>query len=84
MKMIDEAWKPFGMGRWTVAEFKSEDSLDGSTPPYIVTATVEWDRVEDLKEALAKGSQETMKDVANYTDVQPVVWVSKVTATGGH
>jgi uncharacterized protein (TIGR02118 family) len=83
MKIIDRDWKPFGMGRWAVAAFNSEDSLDGTAPPYMVTATIEWDKIEDFKEALAKGSQASSKDVANYTDVQPVIWIGKTTQTSG-
>ena len=83
MTLINKAWKPFGMKSWSVAVFKPEDSLDGNPPPYIVQATVLWDSVEDLKEALAKGSKETGVDVANYTDVYPEIWISKVTGTGG-
>lgn len=81
MAIINKAWTPFGMKSWSVAIFKAEDSLDGSTPPYIVQATVLWDSVNDLKEALSKGSEESAKDVGNYTDVQPEIWVSKVTGT---
>ncbi|EXJ75031.1 uncharacterized protein A1O5_01727 [Cladophialophora psammophila CBS 110553] len=80
-EIIDRDWKPFGMGKWTVASFKAEDSLDNKPPPYMVTATIEWDKVEDLKEALAKGSEVSGKDVANYTDVYPEIWISKVTGT---
>ncbi len=70
------------MKSWSVAIFKAEDSLDGNPPPYIVQATVLWDSVNDLKEALAKGSEESGKDVGNYTDSVPEIWISKVTGTG--
>ncbi|KAJ9605922.1 hypothetical protein H2200_009771 [Cladophialophora chaetospira] len=82
-KIITRDWTPFGMKSWSVAIFKPEDSLDGKPPPYIVQATVHWDSVADLKKALAEGSAESGKDVANYTDVYPEIWISKVTGTGG-
>lgn len=71
------------MGRCVVESFKSEDSLDGSTPPYMVTATIEWDKVEDFKDALFKGGEASSKDVVNYTDVQPVLWIGKITHSSG-
>ncbi|KIW25810.1 uncharacterized protein PV07_08953 [Cladophialophora immunda] len=80
-EIINRDWKPFGMGKWTVASYGPEDSLDGKRPPYMVTATIEWDKIEDLKEALAKGSEVSGKDVANYTDVYPEIWISKITGT---
>lgn len=83
MAMIDRDWKAFGMKTWSVAVFKAEDSLDGKTPRYMVQTTILWDRVEDLKAALAEGSMEMMKDIANYCDVAPEIWVSKITGRGG-
>lgn len=83
MKMIDRDWKAFGMKTWSVATFKTEDSLDGKQPRYRVQTTILWDKVEDLKAALAEGSKETMKDIANYCDVSPEIWVSKIAGKGG-
>jgi uncharacterized protein (TIGR02118 family) len=82
MPMIDKHWKPHGMKSWTVAEHKQEDSLDGKTPQYGVVATVWWDSVDDLKNALEKEAHVTTPDVKNYTDVDPVLWVGRVAKTG--
>ena len=68
---------------WTITSFSQEDSLDGSLPPYCVQATVTFESMKSMREALAKGSKETGADVANYTDVVPVIWVSRVVAEEG-
>jgi uncharacterized protein (TIGR02118 family) len=83
MVLIDKHWKPFGMKDWVVTVLKPEDSLDGSTPPYCVQATISWDKVEDFKEAMARGSEETMADIPKYTNVQPHIWISRTEATCG-
>lgn len=83
MPLINRAWKPFGLKAWQVTSFSAADALDGSTPPYCAQATLDFDSVEDLKEALAKGSAESGKDIANYTDVAPVIWVSRVEGMKG-
>lgn len=72
------------MKNWEITVYQPEDSLDGSTPPYCVQATVYWDKIEDFKNALANGSEETRKDIPIYTDVEPVIWSSRVQASGGH
>lgn len=51
----------------------------GSTPPYIVVTTIYWDSLDDVKNALgAPESKETGADVANFTDVYPVIWMADV------
>ncbi len=83
MPMIDKYWGPYGMKSWSVAEFSPALSLDGSMPPYIVQTTVYWDSVEDLKKALgAPESEETGADIAKFSDVHPVIWVSEVQGAG--
>lgn len=79
MVLIDKHWKPFGMKSWSITRYNPEDALDGHPPPYLVQATIHWDKIEDIREALAKGSKETGADIANYTDVKPLMWISKVT-----
>lgn len=72
------------MKNWEITVYKPEDSVDGSTPPYCVQASIWWDSVEDFKKALMEGSEETRKDIPHYTDVDPVIWVSRVETRGGN
>ena len=65
---------------WTIASFSHADSLDGAAPPYCVQATVKFASKEDMMAALTQSSGETGKDVVNYTDVKPVIAVSRVEA----
>jgi len=79
MTMIDKYWGPHGMKSWDVKTFPKDKSLDGSTPPYIVVTTIYWDSLDDVKNALgAPESKETGADVANFTDVYPVIWMADV------
>lgn len=80
MANIDKYWTPYGMKSWEVTIYKPEDSLDGSTLPYIAQATIYWDNMDHFKAALANGSEETKKDIPIYTDVEPIVLVSRLHA----
>ncbi|KAH0829769.1 hypothetical protein AYO21_06748 [Fonsecaea monophora] len=80
-ELIERDWRPFGMRKWTVESFPSELSLTGQTPPYIAAATIEWDNIDDFKNALTKGSEASAKDVANYTNVTPEIIIGKVTGS---
>lgn len=81
MSLIAKHWTSFGMTNWTITSFSKEDSLDGNTPPFCVQAAVQFSSMDSMKGALtSEGSKETGADVANYTNVTPVIWVSKLVA----
>lgn len=63
--------------------FDSKDTFDRNAPPYVVQASLVFDSVEGLREAFAKGSEETLADVPKYTDVHPSMWIGKVAGTCG-
>ncbi|OJJ05536.1 hypothetical protein ASPVEDRAFT_86880 [Aspergillus versicolor CBS 583.65] len=75
MPMIDEYWGPCGLKAWDVFEFPLQSPLSGKDVEYSVLATLEFDSLEGLKNALQ--SKETRADVAMYCDVQPCIWVSE-------
>lgn len=41
-----------------------------------------FDSVEDFQAAFAKDGQEVMADIPNFTNTQPTIFVSEVTAGG--
>lgn len=43
-----------------------------------VQAALTFDSMEHMREALTLSSKETGADVVNYTDVTPVIWVSRL------
>lgn len=66
------------MLNWTITRFDAAESLDPkSPPPYCVLATVTFASLAHAKEALMTASEETGKDIANYTNVVPAVWVAR-------
>lgn len=44
---------------------------------YCVLAEVKFASLEKAKEALTTASEETGKDIQNYTNVIPAVWVAR-------
>ena len=49
----------------------------GAPLPFVAACSVVCESVEALQAAMAPHAQEIMADVANYTDAQPVVWISE-------
>lgn len=83
MSLIAKHWTQHNMTSWTITSFSKETSLDGSTPPYCVQANVHFKDLASLQAALgSEGSKETGADVANFTDVQPAIWVSRLEKSG--
>ncbi len=50
----------------------------GAAPPYVAGCSVLCDSVESLQRALGPHVAEIMADLRNYTDAQPVIWISEV------
>ena len=50
----------------------------GAASPFLAGCSVVCESVEQLHEALGRNGGEIMADIPNYTDVQPVVWISEV------
>lgn len=50
----------------------------GAPPPYIASCSIVCESGESLQKALAQHAPEILADIKNYTDAQPVIWVSAV------
>ena len=50
----------------------------GAPLPFVAACSIFCDSVESLQAAMGPHAQEIMADIPNYTDAQPVVWISDV------
>lgn len=50
----------------------------GAPPTYTAICTMQFDSVDAFQKAFMPHAREIMGDIANYTDVQPVVQISEV------
>lgn len=50
----------------------------GAPSPFIACCSVYCESAERLQAAIGPHVKEIMADIANYTDVHPVVWISDV------
>jgi len=50
----------------------------GAPSPYHAACSIACDSVETLQQAMAPHAKAIRADVPNYTDAQPVVWISEV------
>jgi uncharacterized protein (TIGR02118 family) len=59
-----------------------DKGLAGGAPdapsPYVAACSLVCESAEALQGALGRHGKEIMGDVANYTDIQPVVWIGEV------
>ena len=52
----------------------------GSKPAFVALAHLRFDSVEAFQQAFGPHAATIMGDVPNYTDIQPVVQISEITA----
>ena len=50
----------------------------GAPSPFFAACSIACDSLESLQQALGPNAKAIMADVPNYTDAQPVVWISEV------
>lgn len=62
----------------TGAELGVNSGAPGTVPTYAAMGHLLFDSVESFEEAFAVHGGEVMSDVANYTDIVPVLQVSEV------
>ena len=69
---VGKAFGPFGLGYASV--LRGEQSLDGSEPAYFATTILSFSTEEGARNAVkSDGAGALMEDVANFTNVIPIV-----------
>jgi uncharacterized protein (TIGR02118 family) len=77
MPLIERVWGPYGLKSWSINRFSDPCPVSGGKPPYLVQTTCYFDSIDDFKKALEKGGEKTVPDVANFSNVFPVIWVGE-------
>jgi uncharacterized protein (TIGR02118 family) len=73
--LVHRCWD--GMGLKGLKVVKGIATPDPKTPPpYQVVASLSFDSLEAFRAAVAAKGAEVMGDIANFTDVKPVVQIS--------
>lgn len=71
--------KYFGHSMKSLSLDKGESSGIPNTPvPYLAIAYLYFENVEDFQEVMKKNGAEIMADIPKYTNINPVVQISKV------
>jgi uncharacterized protein (TIGR02118 family) len=67
---------PLAMRTWGVTRAEIDRGVDG---PYVAAVHLEFDSVEAMQAAIAaEGTGEVLADVANYTNITPVLQTSEI------
>jgi uncharacterized protein (TIGR02118 family) len=71
---------PLAMQAWGLARADIDTGVDG---PYVAAVHFEFDSVEALQAAMAaEATGEVLADVANYTNITPVIQTSEILPLG--
>ena len=79
MPMVGEAFGPFGLKSWRV--LKGVGSPSGDPATFGIIATLEFDNVQQFKDAAAAAGGPVFGDVPNFTNITPVVVISEQVET---
>jgi uncharacterized protein (TIGR02118 family) len=67
---------PLALRTWGLERAEIDKGVDG---PYVAAVHFQFDSIETMAAALSgEGSTQVTADVANYTDITPVVQVSEI------
>lgn len=62
--------------------FHIDNGISGRTPedpiPYLAIGYLYFDSIEVYREAFAPHAEEIVSDIPNYTNIQPVIQISKI------
>lgn len=73
--LVKEKWDSMGLTSLKVIKGLATPDPD-TPPPYQIIALLEFNSVEDFQAAVAASGEEVIGDIANFTDVEPVIQIS--------
>ena len=76
--MVGERWRPMGLREAKILQ--GVGAPGGGAAPFQVMALLTFDSAAALDPALAAHGKEIMGDIANFTNVQPIIQVNDVLA----
>ncbi len=75
--LVLELWKPHGLLKAELSKGLT-GMMPGSAPDFITIAVLTFESAESLQNALAASGAQVMADLANFTDVQPLIQVNEI------
>ncbi|KAF3384925.1 hypothetical protein F1880_002571 [Penicillium rolfsii] len=77
MPLVAKTWGPAGLKSWSVVKYDRD--LAGTSPQYLVAATLVWENEEAVKTAVAgEGAAVVFGDVPNFTNSKPITLAGNV------
>lgn len=71
MPLVAKLWGPAGLKSWSVTKY--ERDLAGTSPKYLIAATLVWESEESATAAIAgESASSVFGDIPNFTNKQPV------------
>lgn len=79
LPLVASTWRDQGVGK--VGALKGIAAADGSEPPYLAMALIEFESMDALAKAMAgEGSAKVAADISNYTNVAPIIQINETIA----
>jgi uncharacterized protein (TIGR02118 family) len=77
MPLVAQHWGPAGLKSWSVVKY--ERDLEGTSPKYLIAATLVWESEEAVKAAVAgEAAAIVFGDIPNVTNKKPVTLAGSV------
>ena len=76
MPLVADRFAPHGIKGWRVARFVG--TPQGGKPMYSVIATMEFDREDQFRAALAAEGAVVLGDVPNFSNKEPVIMIGDI------
>jgi len=76
LKMVKDSWYDLGMKSITIHKGISAPK-PGTPPPFLVIGIMEFDSIEDFYAAGKSNGKEMAADLANFTNIEPVVQINE-------
>jgi uncharacterized protein (TIGR02118 family) len=77
MPLVAQHWGPAGLKSWSVVKY--ERDLEGTSPKYLIAATLVWESEEAVKAAVAgEAAAIVFGDIPNFTNKKPITLAGSV------
>jgi uncharacterized protein (TIGR02118 family) len=74
--LVREKFEPHGMKN--VRVMRGMESIDGSAPAFAIIGELEFSSLQAFRHALAMAGEEVVKDVPNFTNIQPMIQINEL------
>ncbi len=77
MPLVDQRMKPHGLRSWSVTKGIG-GGAPGSPAPFLMTATMDFDSIDQVQAGMGAEGPTLMADLPNFTNIQPQIQIDEI------